>query len=353
MLSFTWIQLFAYILYFKYISYILIIGNDEYYAQVGNGDIDHSVWGRASELTTSRPCYKVDSTHPGSDVAGEAAAALAASSIVFKEKDKAYSNILLQHAKGLYTFAKKYQGKYSDSIPDAAKYYRSWSGYNDELIWSAAWLYKATKDEMYKTDAMDPNKMSDSSEVSWDNKFASAKILLANLTGNQKYTSKANDFCKGIVQNKGRTKEGMVFINKWGSTRYAANIAFACMVLTKYIPGVNYNVFGKQQIDLLLGDAGRSFVVDFGKNPPQYPHHSGSSCSNDTSVTCNWDAFKSPKPNPSILEGALVGGPKSEAGLSSYVDKRDDYISNEVAIDYNAGFQSAVAALLSLHGKSC
>ena len=34
-------------------------------------------------------------------------------------------------------------------------------------------------------------------------------------------------------------------------------------------------------------------------------------------------------------------------------DKRSDYITNEVAIDYNAGFQSAVAALLSLNGKSC
>ena len=25
----------------------------------------------------------------------------------------------------------------------------SWSGYNDELLWSAAWLYKATGDQMY------------------------------------------------------------------------------------------------------------------------------------------------------------------------------------------------------------
>ena len=31
----------------------------------------------------------------------------------------------------------------------------------------------------------------------------------------------------------------------------------------------------------------------------------------------------------------------------SYDDDRSDYISNEVAVDYNAGFQSALAALLA------
>ena len=29
----------------------------------------------------------------------------------------------------------------------------SWSGYNDELTWSAAWLYKATGDDFYKQKA--------------------------------------------------------------------------------------------------------------------------------------------------------------------------------------------------------
>ena len=40
--------------------------------------------------------------------------------------------------------------------------------------------------------------------------------------------------------------------------------------------------------------------------------------------------------------GALVGGPDQ---WDNYVDDRGDYIANEVACDYNAGFQSAVAAL--------
>ena len=32
-------------------------------------------------------------------------------------------------------------GKYTDTIP-AGGFYESWSGYNDELVWAAAWIAK-------------------------------------------------------------------------------------------------------------------------------------------------------------------------------------------------------------------
>jgi len=47
--------------------------------------------------------------------------------------------------------------------------------------------------------------------------------------------------------------------------------------------------------------------------------------------------------NPFTLYGALVGGPDVD---DNYVDDREDYVANEVACDYNAGFQSAVAILI-------
>ena len=67
--------------------------------------------------------------------------------MVFKAAGQtAYAAELLKHAKELFTFAKTYQGKYSESIKDASSFYNSWSGYKDELIWSALWLHKATGD---------------------------------------------------------------------------------------------------------------------------------------------------------------------------------------------------------------
>ena len=35
----------------------------------------------------------------------------------------------------------------------------------------------------------------------------------------------------------------------------------------------NYYALGKSQIDYVLGDGGRSYVVGFGENPPKNPHH--------------------------------------------------------------------------------
>lgn len=50
-------------------------------------------------MTTPRTAYKLDTNNPGSDLAGETAAALAAASLAFKPYDSSYSNLLLVHAK--------------------------------------------------------------------------------------------------------------------------------------------------------------------------------------------------------------------------------------------------------------
>ena len=60
---------------------------------------------------------------------------------------------------------------------------------------------------------------------------------------------------------------------------------------------------------------------------------------------CGWDAFNWPGPNPQLLKGALVSGPDEN---DHYTDKREEYVYNEVTLDYNAGFQSAVAGLRHL-----
>ena len=95
-----------------------------YSFQVGDGNADHGWWGRPEDMTMSRPSFKVTSSQPGSDLAGETAASFASASILFKGKDDVYSANLLDHAKRLFSFADKYRGKYSDSIHDAATFYK-------------------------------------------------------------------------------------------------------------------------------------------------------------------------------------------------------------------------------------
>lgn len=70
--------------------------------QVGSYYIDAAYWVRPEEMNESRPAYVINSTAPGSDVLGSTAAALAASSLVFKASDSNYSAILLDTAEILY-----------------------------------------------------------------------------------------------------------------------------------------------------------------------------------------------------------------------------------------------------------
>merc|ERR1711962_1118424 len=75
------------------------------YAQVGDGGADHSQWDRIEDMDIPRPSYKIDAQNPGSDLAGETAASLAAASLAFSDSDPTYSDELLTHAKQLFTFA--------------------------------------------------------------------------------------------------------------------------------------------------------------------------------------------------------------------------------------------------------
>lgn len=50
-------------------------------------------------MTTPRTAFKLDTNSPGSDLAGETAAAMAAAAIAFKPYNSSYSNLLLLHSK--------------------------------------------------------------------------------------------------------------------------------------------------------------------------------------------------------------------------------------------------------------
>ncbi|WP_229691500.1 glycoside hydrolase family 9 protein, partial [Sphaerisporangium melleum] len=328
------------------------------YGQVGNGGTDHAWWGSAEVMPMERPAYKIDASCGGSDLAGETAAAMAASSMVFRPTNAAYADTLVTHAKQLYTFADTVRKNYSDCITDAASYYKSWSGYNDELVWGAAWLYRATGDTSYLTKAessydklgTEPQSTTRSYKwtIAWDDKSYGAYALLAKLTGKQKYIDDANRWLDwwtvGVNGQKvNYSPGGEAVLDTWGSLRYAANTAFVALVYSDWLTGdatrkTRYHDFGVRQINYALGDNPRrsSYMVGFGANPPRNPHH--------RTAHGSWsNSLNEPADSRHILYGALVGGPKSAD--DAYADSRSDYVMNEVATDYNAAFTGALARL--------
>ncbi|WP_077057300.1 glycoside hydrolase family 9 protein [Streptomyces sp. MP131-18] len=336
---------------------------DVLYAQVGDGHEDHRWWGPAEVMQMERPAYRVDAECPGSDVAAETAAAMASASLLFAGDDPGYAATLVRHAEELYAFADTHRGNYSDCVP-AGDFYRSWSGYQDELVWGAYWLYKATGDDTYLAKAVseydllgtEPQTSTRSYRwtIAWDNKQYGAYALLAMETGDQTYVEDANrwlDYWTTGVngQRVPYSPGGQAVLDTWGSLRYAANTSFVALLYADWLAGTDaeraerYREFGERQINYALGDNPResSYVVGFGENPPQNPHH--------RTAHGSWtDQLTAPEETRHVLYGALVGGPGSAD--DRYTDSRQDYVANEVATDYNAAFSGALAHLTARYG---
>ena len=67
--------------------------------QVGDPVADHQCWIRPENMATPRTVLKIDEGSPGTEIAAETAAAMAAASMVFRSSDRKYARSLLNKAK--------------------------------------------------------------------------------------------------------------------------------------------------------------------------------------------------------------------------------------------------------------
>jgi len=348
---------------------------NEFYGQVGLGGPDHSFWVPAEVIDQhtrdERDALKIDLECKGPDLASETAAAMAASSMVFSDSDPSYASELLSHARDLYSLALATLGEdgidngYANCITDAKAFYNSGFGvYWDEMAWGALWLYRATGEQQYLAsfNQFYPKMgLEDQSTTpvftwgqGWNDKAYGVYVMAARVLGDQRYHDDAQRWLDHWISPTGglKTPAGLVVVdrfNGWGTARYAANMAFLSLYYADdfAVGSVNhdkYHNFGKRQIDYILGDNPRnsSYVVGFGANPPLNVHHRGSHGS--------WSRSEEvPEQQRHILYGAVVGGPETPDDFD-YEDDRSDFRRNEVATDYNSGFNGAVAILFDRYG---
>lgn len=86
----------------------------------------------------------------------------------------------------LFEFGDKHRGAYDGSIGVVKSYYASVSGYKDELLWAALWLYRATDRENYFKYVINNAHCFGGigwaiTEFSWDVKYAGVQILAAKV----------------------------------------------------------------------------------------------------------------------------------------------------------------------------
>ncbi|PQQ04831.1 endoglucanase 11 [Prunus yedoensis var. nudiflora] len=325
------------------------------WAEVGDGDTDHYCWQRPEDMTTSRQAYKIDETHPGSDLAGETAAAMAAATLVFKKTNPHYAHLLLHHAQQLFEFGDKYRDKYDGSLGVVKSYYASVSGFKDELLWAALWLYRATDNEKYLKYVISKAHSFGGigwaiTEFSWDVKYAGLQLVASRLLIEEKhkqhshilelYRSKAEHYiCSCLNKNNDtknveRTPAGLLYIRQWNNMQYVSTAAFLLTVYSDFLKSSNQKLschggmvgheevldFAKSQIDYILGSnpMNMSYLVGYGPKYPQRVHHRGASVEsyreNKGFIGCtqgydNWYGGKEPNPMFWLglwLEGLIV-----------------------------------------------
>ncbi|XP_062192775.1 endoglucanase 20-like [Phragmites australis] len=343
------------------------------YTQVGDGNADHQCWERPEDMDTPRTLYKITENLPGSEAAGEAAAALAAAYMVFKDdRDKTFATQLLAASRSLFDFANNYRGSFQSSCP----FYCSYSGFQDELLWASAWLFRATKDGKY-LDFLQNNQGGTATEFSWDNKYVGAQMLatqeyLAGRTELESYKRGLDSFVCAVMPNSGNvqirtTPGGLLFTRDSINLQYTTTATLLLFIYSKTLSssgssGVQcsaasfspYQIrsFAASQVDYILGKnpMGMSYMVGFGTKFARRIHHRGSSIPSikvlPRKVTCN-EGFSSWFPtsnlNPNIHVGAIVGGPD---GNDQFRDNRGDSTHSEPATYINAAFVGACAAAM-------
>ncbi|KAK4785421.1 hypothetical protein SAY86_002110 [Trapa natans] len=289
-------------------------------------------------------------------------------------------------AANVFQFADMYRGPYSNGLKKVVcPFYCSYSGYEDELLWGAAWLFKATRNPIFLKYIQINGQTLGAGEYDntfgWDNKHVGARILLSKaflvhkLQSLHDYKGRADNFICSVIPDASFsstqfTPGGLLFKMRDDNMQYVTSTSFLLLTYAKYLTSADRVVncggaiitptrlrsIAKQQVDYLLGDnpLKMSYMVGYGPLYPQRIHHRGSSlpsvAAHPAKIQCSagFDFMKSSAPNPNILVGAVVGGPDKD---DRFPDQRPDYEQSEPTTYINAPLVGALAYLAHSFGQ--
>lgn len=305
------------------------------------GDEDHSSWTAPETQTMNRPTYWADASHPSVDASGHMAAALAASSLAFADKNAEYASECLKYANALQQFTAKYPSASYDGIGS----YYSCGNTEDKVAWSELWCTIAnnggTLPSSYTPAYTVSNGIYNGSiydywVYSWDKVWGGYSALLYSMDPD-KYSSHGQELVFDMNQLVNDLSQAYYPVGGgWGASRYNCAWQMYALTYAKYSGQDTYNSYAQKQMDYILGSnpASRSYLLGYGDTYPVHIHHRAANPNQDTAIY--------------TLYGALVGGPTDANG--SYDDNTNSYSCTEPALDYNGCFALAIAGLYSVYG---
>ncbi len=333
--------------------------------QVGNGQKDHTWWGpvelyeygMADQGNSYEEARELFAASDGcAAVFGGMAAALASGYCALEGRvDQAKLDGYLAAAENIFALADASRSDDVYNASDASGFYRS-SHFYDQLFYAANWLYLATDNQDYLDKAtsyipsleteLGSDELKYTWGMCWDDVMQGGMVLYAINTQDSFYISRVEKAVNYWTNDVKQLDGGMRWLFTWGSLRHATAAAFtaavACDTVLKDTKTQANVDFYEAQANYALGvnPNNQSFLVGYGENSPQNPHH--------RTAHASWNnALDNPTNNRHVLYGALVGGP-TENG--EYEDDRQNFINNEVATDYNAGFTALLCKMLDSYG---
>ncbi|KAK9828913.1 hypothetical protein WJX72_002766 [[Myrmecia] bisecta] len=370
--------------------------------QVGNYTQDKGYWGRPENMTGPRPTYYISTVNGTSDLVGQLVGALVSTAMVFQTDDPDYYDKLMGAALDLYGAGTRHRAKYTgqyiyncappaagstilnkpvdNSCPPPDEVFRgamvfqyNSTSYRDDLAWAASWLYKATNDKAYLTDAyrwweehvqregdFDAHWLYD-----WDNMIHATTILLADLTDDMPFHYSAQTFLRNWLCTSGATiaytEAGRAYNSFSPSQGTTMNAAFLSIVygqliasepdptqrqleVTKYHDDTlsqRYVCWTRKQMRYMLGDPGTSMVVGFNNKYPTHIQDRASACPSPPAACSILNSYYSPNPNPHVLEGALVMGGGTTDAFQDVRSVND----TQVSIEWQSGLTGSLAGL--------
>ena len=330
--------------YFMKVTYLDDSGNVIAFCYMVGDDQDHNIWTAPEVQTQNRPTYWADASNPSVDASGHMAAALAATSLAFRDKNEDYADACLKYANALEKFTEKYPKATYEGIGS----YYSCGNIEDKVAWSDLWCAIANNNgklpDSYQAQYTPSNGVYNGSiydhwVYSWDKVWGGYSALLYSMDP-QKYSAHGSELVFDMDQLVGNKNQAYYPVGGgWGASRYNCAWQMYALTYAKYTSGQDkYNEYAQGQMDYLLGNnpANRSYLIGFGDSYPQHIHHRAANPDKDTAKY--------------ILYGTLVGGPTDANG--SYDDNTNSYSCTEPALDYNGCFALAIAGLYAVYGGS-
>ena len=330
---------------------------DKYVVQVATGTRDHDApWQVPEANTYQRRVYFADEGQPNTNLACANAAAFAALSMAFRGTgNDGYSASLLQHARDLYEFGYQQQRSHgaNTELPSRElKLYGENNSFYDEIMVGAAWLYRATGEQRYRSEfdaaATQPRTFVGGWAPGWGDNQYEATYQMAKATGAAQYRDRIGNYLRGILNGSegSYSPYGMWYVGQVDagfnlpSALNAANLAYryADLVGSSDADYQRIRQFAFSQVNYTLGDNPRngSYVIDFGSNFPRITHHRSASAGN-----------KDAPQDPRILTGALMMGP---LGDDQYINDRNVIKCTEPAIGNNATLTLAATLMVKETG---